>query len=100
MIMSLWAELQYPVLLLALLLNIWIGTSRMRADKMEIRKYVAGCGGRVLRVRWSPFGRRWFSESDTRIYLARYVDAEGREHEATGKPGKPDEYLSEDLLAS
>ncbi|MCL2348423.1 MAG: hypothetical protein FWC50_09200 [Planctomycetaceae bacterium] len=34
---------------------------------------------------WSPFGKGWLGEKDSRIYELTYEDAEGNLHEATCK---------------
>lgn len=51
-------------------------------DHDRIREYVESRGGRYIDSSWTPFGPGWFGEKSDRIYLVRYVDAEGNEHEA------------------
>jgi len=51
-------------------------------DRDRVAEYVRSRGGRVLDTRWAPFGPGWFGDRSDRIYLVRYVDAEGNEHEA------------------
>ena len=51
-------------------------------DRDRIREYVESRGGRVLEVRWAPFGPGWFGEKSDRIYSVRYLDSSGNEHDA------------------
>jgi hypothetical protein len=54
-------------------------------DHERVREYVAGRGGRVISMHWSPLGRGWLGEKNARIYRVRYEDAGGRVHQATCK---------------
>ena len=56
-----------------------------RMDRGRIKHYIASKGGRVLDKRWSPLGKGWFGEKDSRIYEVRYEDGDGKVHEATCK---------------
>jgi hypothetical protein len=54
-------------------------------DHGRIRAYVADRGGRVLEIRWAPFGPGWFGEKTDRIYDVRYIDRAGNERRAACK---------------
>lgn len=54
-------------------------------DHNRIRQYVADRGGRVLDIRWAPFGPGWYGEKSDRIYEVRYVDPDGNERRAACK---------------
>jgi hypothetical protein len=56
-------------------------------DHDRVRQYVEARGGRVIEVRWSPFGPGWFAEKSDRIYAVRYRDESGDEHHAYCKTG-------------
>ena len=49
-------------------------------DRTRIETYVSEQGGRVVRIKWAPFGRGWFGEKSERIYEVVYDDAQGRRH--------------------
>jgi hypothetical protein len=51
-------------------------------DHDRIRRYVEQQGGTVIDSSWAPFGPGWFGEKSDRIYLVRYTDRDGNEHEA------------------
>jgi hypothetical protein len=51
-------------------------------DHARIENYIRSLGGKVITIRWSPFGPGWFGEKSDRIYRVRYVDRDGDEHEA------------------
>lgn len=54
-------------------------------DRDRVDRYIEERGGRVLDKQWTPFGRGWFGEKDSRIYSVRYQDAQGNVHDATCK---------------
>ena len=70
---------------LVLLLGIGIRMFAGSLDHERIKAYIRENGGRVLEVRWEPFGPGWFGEKSDRIYSIRYLDREGNEHTAHGK---------------
>lgn len=51
-------------------------------DRSRIRNYIESAGGDVKSIEWNPFGPGWFGEKSDRIYLVRYLDRDGNEHEA------------------
>lgn len=71
----------FAIVVLALGIRLLAGL----VDKDRIRSYVAQRGGRVVDIRWAPFGRGWFGEKNDRIYEVEYKDAEGTLHLATCK---------------
>ncbi len=46
-------------------------------DKSRIKDEVESKGGRVISIRWSPFGRGWFFEKNERQYSITYTDRSG-----------------------
>lgn len=66
---------------LALVFRLIAGS--MDGDRVE--RYVRERGGRLLSKQWSPFGRGWFGEKDSRIYEITYLDRDGNTHRATCK---------------
>jgi hypothetical protein len=70
---------------LVLLAGIGIRMFAGSMDHERIKDYIRENGGRVLDVRWTPFGPGWFGEKSDRIYSVRYLDREGNEHEAHAK---------------
>lgn len=47
-------------------------------DHRRIRDDVAGRGGEVREIVWSPMGPGWFGDKSSRIYRVTYVDREGQ----------------------
>lgn len=81
------ADMVSVILIVPLVLLVGIGI-RMFAGSLDherIKDYIREKGGRVLEVRWEPFGPGWFGEKSDRIYSIRYLDREGNEHRAHGK---------------
>jgi hypothetical protein len=66
--------------LIALVVVLCLAAGSM--DRGRIRKYIEARGGKVIQVKWSPFGPGWFGEKNERIYAVRYMDRSGDEHEA------------------
>ena len=61
---------------------------RLAAGSMDgnrVDDYVRSRGGKLINKQWSPFGRGWFGEKDSRIYEIEYIDADGNRHQATCK---------------
>lgn len=54
----------------------------MRMDRERINEYLGYQGSEVLSITWEPFGRGWFGEKDSRIYLVRYKMQDGTVKEA------------------
>jgi hypothetical protein len=51
-------------------------------DRGRIQHYVESRGGRFMSAAWAPFGPGWFGGNRERIYLVRFYDHDGNEHEA------------------
>ena len=51
-------------------------------DHRRIRDEIAGRGGRVREIVWSPMGPGWFGDKSSRIYRVTYVDRAGRARSA------------------
>jgi len=49
-------------------------------DHGRVRQYVGARHGKVLDIRWAPFGPGWFGEESDRIYEVRFRDRDGNEH--------------------
>ncbi len=91
------STMPFGLLLFAIAIAFAIRLMAGQMDRKRIYDYIAGRGGRVLSVQWTPFGRGWFGERSDRIYAVRYVDAEGNTHEATCKTSMfTGVYFSED----
>jgi len=65
-------------IVVAVLLRLIAGSMNHR----RIREYTRARGGRVTDIEWDPFGPGWFGEKDSAIYRVRYVDKQGRRHQA------------------
>ncbi len=50
-----------------------------RMDRSRIHDVLRAAGCVVLDITWTPFGRGWFGEEDSRIYEVRYRTSDGRE---------------------
>jgi hypothetical protein len=62
------------VFLLALVAIVVIRAILHFVDKSHIREDVEAKGGRILSIRWNPFGRGWFFEKNERHYAVTYID--------------------------
>ena len=75
---------------------------RLAAGSMDgnrVDDYVRSRGGKLISKHWSPFGRGWFGEKDSRIYEIEYIDADGNRHQATCKTSMlSGVYLTEDRI--
>jgi hypothetical protein len=86
---------------LALALAVLFRVAAGGMDHGRIREYVESRGGQVLDSSWAPFGPGWFGEKSDRIYLVRYLDAEGHEHEAHCKTSMmTGVYFTEDRIVA
>jgi hypothetical protein len=65
------------VFLLALVAIVVIRAILHFVDKSHIREDVEAKGGRILSIRWNPFGRGWFFEKNERHYAVTYIDRSG-----------------------
>ncbi len=54
-------------------------------DDDRVRNYIEQQGGQLLSKEWQLFGRGWFGSPKERIYLIRFLDRDGNEHEASCK---------------
>ena len=75
---------------------------RLAAGSMDgnrVDDYVRSRGGKLISKHWSPFGRGWFGEKDSRIYEIEYIDADGNRHQATCKTSMlSGVYMTEDRI--
>lgn len=46
-------------------------------DKSRIRHEIESKSGRVVAIKWNPFGRGWFFERGERHYQVNYIDPSG-----------------------
>lgn len=46
-------------------------------DTKRIREDIEGKGGRIVSIKWNPFGRGWFFEKNERHYAVTFVDRSG-----------------------
>lgn len=46
-------------------------------DKCRIKEEIESKSGRVILIRWNPFGRGWFFEKNERHYAVTYADRSG-----------------------
>ena len=68
-------------------------------DGDRVDDYVRTRGGKLISKHWSPFGRGWFGEKDSRIYEIEYIDADGNRHQATCKTSMlSGVYMTEDRI--
>jgi hypothetical protein len=54
-------------------------------DKKRIQDEVESKRGRIVSIRWNPFGRGWFFEKNERHYSVIYTDRSGAEVSASCK---------------
>jgi len=66
-----------PIFLLALGAGIAIRLVLHFVDKGRIKDEIESKGGRVISIRWHPFGRGWFFEKNERHYAVTYTDRSG-----------------------
>lgn len=82
------------VLALALVIRLVAGT----LDRERISQTIWQHGGEMLSCQWQLFGPGWLGDRN-RIYLVRYRDREGHEHEAYCKTGiLSGVYLTDDWI--
>jgi len=87
------------ILLLAIALLVAHRLDLHRRDKRRISRHITDAGGRVLDLRWTPFGRGWLVKGNRRLYRVRYVDAGGQEHRAYGSTAwLGGVYFSDDIV--
>jgi hypothetical protein len=68
---------RWQVLLVALGAAIVIRILSHFVDRARIRDEIQSKGGRVISIRWKPFGRGWFFEKNERHYSIVYLDRSG-----------------------
>jgi hypothetical protein len=61
------------IIVIGLLIRLGAGSQ----DNARISHYIEERGGRVLDIKWKPFGPGWFMTKDGRIYEVRYSDKAG-----------------------
>lgn len=79
-------EFAIPFLFLgAILIAVFFRLAAGSMDGDRIDESIRQRGGRIVEKHWSPFGKGWVGEKDSRIYELIYEDADGNLHEATCK---------------
>ena len=78
-------EIVVPFFVLGVILFAVIRLMAGSMDGDRVDEYIRERGGRIVEKHWSPFGKGWFGEKDSRIYELTYEDAEGNLHRATCK---------------
>lgn len=76
---------RWEICLLALGAAIAIRVVFHFVDKARIKDEIQSNGGRVISIRWNPFGRGWFFEKNERHYSVVYTDRSGAEVSANCK---------------
>jgi hypothetical protein len=72
------------ILLVGIALGLGIRWVAAGFDRDRIREYVESGGGKVLDIKWNPFGPGWFGSSE-RVYDVRYQTRDGQIHTSTCK---------------
>jgi len=93
-------EFAIPFLFIgAILFAIFVRLMAGSMDVDRIDEYISERGGRIIEKQWTPFGKGWFGEKDSRIYRVIYEDSQGNIHEATCKTSMfSGVYFSEDQI--
>ena len=73
------------IILLAIGASLGIRVVMHFVDKSRIKDEVESRGGRIISIRWNPFGRGWFLEKNERHYSVVYIDRTGATVSATCK---------------
>ena len=73
------------LLILVLLIALALRVAMHFFDKNRIQDEVEGKLGRVVSIRWNPFGRGWFFEKGERHYDVTYLDRSGQRVSTTCK---------------
>lgn len=76
---------RYHVYLLAIGAGVAIRVAMHFVDKSRIKDEIQSKGGRIISIRWHPFGRGWFFEKNERHYSVTYTDRLGATVSATCK---------------
>lgn len=81
-----WQMVGAAVLTVLVLTGVLVfGFYRAYADEGRITGYIRERGGRVVGIRFAPFGKGWFGEKEERMYEVVYYDKAGNQHFATCK---------------
>jgi hypothetical protein len=51
-------------------------------DSIRIKEEVTSKGGQLISKVWSPFGKGWLGEKNSRIYKIEYLDRDGNHRQA------------------
>lgn len=78
-------ELYFLLIPVIVILLIGLRVVAGDRDRDRIGEYVASQGGRLIGADWEPFGPGWYGDRRDRIYVVRYLDRDGNEHQAHGK---------------
>ena len=65
------------IFLLAIGAGLGIRVVMHFVDKSRIKDEVESSGGRIISIRWNPFGRGWFLEKNERHYFVVNTDRSG-----------------------
>jgi predicted RNA-binding Zn-ribbon protein involved in translation (DUF1610 family) len=68
---------RYHIYLLVIGAGVAIRIVMHFVDKSRIKDEVEAKGGRIISIRWNPFGRGWFFEKNERHYSVTYTDRSG-----------------------
>ena len=59
-------------------MRVFMGTMNHR----RIRDHIETSGGRVVGIKWAPFGPGWFGQQGSIIYRVSYIDRDNMRHDA------------------
>jgi hypothetical protein len=68
---------RWQIFLLAVAAGIAVRVVLHFVDRSRIKDEIESRGGRVLSIRWNPFGRGWLFEKNERHYRVTYTDRSG-----------------------
>ena len=68
---------RWQIFLFALAAGVAVRVVLHFVDKSRIKDEIESKGGRVISIRWDPFGRGWFFEKNERHYSVTYTDRSG-----------------------
>ncbi|HKF21894.1 MAG TPA: hypothetical protein VKE93_10010 [Candidatus Angelobacter sp.] len=81
------SEREYVKLIFSVVVVVLVAIARWIADGLDrerIRDQVGRSGGKLISIKWSPFGKGWWGSID-RIYDVRYTSRHGKPVEASCK---------------
>ena len=78
--------------------DLWFSLAK-KWDENRIEQEIHAMGGEFLAKKWSPFGKGWLGDKSDRIYIVKYLDKEGNEHQTYVKTSMfSGVYFSEDTI--